>query len=456
METKDKVYALLTPELVAAPKVTSAKWSSTGNWLLIAREDQTVSKRDAETALMGTYVDKAKPLKLLLLWGAAERKAYEIATIKPDMELENAAWLPGTDRLFVLVSRDIKLEKYLTTPDGKVTTQSPGGVESFKQELLVSTGGSQLEPIYKIDVKQGELGALVLEVSPSKPFAMLRVVHAPPAKGDAKPKMEEALYLIGRDGSAKAVKTPEPRQYPRWDIDGNPVVQTAVRVAPGQPAILRFYAVNTQTGATTLLAKEPAIDKTPVTANDTLRLNHEEIASRHGTQSVEVKNAWLSSWEEKETSAFIAGGLEDVVPSPVMNEVAYQQSGALFVRALIEVPRKAYDAAKLAARKGQLLMQAKQVGLAAIMYAADNDDILPSKNVNEILLPYLKDAGLLSNFVWTFGGGNANDVKAPAATPLGYVPGPGGLFAVVFVDGHAKWMTERSYQELVNQLAKGG
>jgi hypothetical protein len=100
----------------------------------------------------------------------------------------------------------------------------------------------------------------------------------------------------------------------------------------------------------------------------------------------------------------------------------------------IEVIKKAREAAERAVT----LSNAKQVGLAIIMYAADNDDIVPANLSSDQIMPYLMNADLLNGFVMTWSGGNIGEIKNPAETELGYVTGPGGS-AIIYADGHVKW-----------------
>ena len=51
----------------------------------------------------------------------------------------------------------------------------------------------------------------------------------------------------------------------------------------------------------------------------------------------------------------------------------------------------------------------------------------------------MKNRDLMNDFNYTFKGGDLANVEDPANTELGFVVGPGGR-AVVYVDGHAKWV----------------
>jgi hypothetical protein len=86
-----------------------------------------------------------------------------------------------------------------------------------------------------------------------------------------------------------------------------------------------------------------------------------------------------------------------------------------------------------------VLSNAKQLGLAALMYAQDYDEVLPTGDgINGKLAPYLKNESLFDGFTYTFGGGSLSGIDKPAETELGFVTGPGGR-AIIFIDGHVKW-----------------
>jgi hypothetical protein len=120
--------------------------------------------------------------------------------------------------------------------------------------------------------------------------------------------------------------------------------------------------------------------------------------------------------------------------------VIYQDAGSLLLREIKAVD--AVQANKLAMQvvRSKLVHQVKQVGLGFIMYASDCDDVFPTTEGWETKLkPYMKDDQLMNGFTYSFAGGNAASVADPANTELGFVVGPGGR-AVVYVDGHAKWV----------------
>ncbi len=120
--------------------------------------------------------------------------------------------------------------------------------------------------------------------------------------------------------------------------------------------------------------------------------------------------------------------------------VVYQDAGSLLFRVVQPVDPTTAKKLGLDIVKKKLLSKAKQVGTGFMIYGADNDDVLPgAEGWENKLMPYMKNRDLLNDFNYTFKGGDMNGVEDPAGTELGFVVGPGGR-AVVYIDGHAKWI----------------
>ncbi len=135
-------------------------------------------------------------------------------------------------------------------------------------------------------------------------------------------------------------------------------------------------------------------------------------------------------------------GLSNCSPifSPDESYVVYQDSGALLLREIKPVDSDLVRKMVLDAQKARAISNAKQAALAMIMYASDNDDVLPgAEGWDAKVGPYARNKDLLKDFNYTFKGGNVADIESPATTELGFVLGPGGR-AVAYTDGHVKWI----------------
>jgi hypothetical protein len=157
-----------------------------------------------------------------------------------------------------------------------------------------------------------------------------------------------------------------------------------------------------------------------------------------------LKPLFLASDIETEPRALVVGDFNEADLAPDGSAVAYITQGLAVVRPITTADRSAYEQALKAEEKTRLLSQAKQVAVAILIHSADNDDNLISNKVDVAheLEPYVRNKSLLEGLVYTFSGGSASDIGAPAETELGYVPGAGGR-AVIYADGHVVWKDDK-------------
>lgn len=136
-------------------------------------------------------------------------------------------------------------------------------------------------------------------------------------------------------------------------------------------------------------------------------------------------------------------GLAEGVLAPRARAVAYAVEGAVFIRRLAVLDRATFEKLAEEAGRREAINTAKQAALAALMYGADYDDVMPGadQNITEILMPYMKDRDVLDQFVYLFQGGDLTKVEKPAETVLGYVRYKGGR-AVAYLDGHVVWIPD--------------
>jgi len=152
-----------------------------------------------------------------------------------------------------------------------------------------------------------------------------------------------------------------------------------------------------------------------------------------------------SGGDQKPTGAGeVRGGMQNTQVSADGSKVVFESNMCLFISDILSVDAKVLKQAQEAAERTRLLSNVKQIGLAVLIYGADNHDNLPGRDgFTNTLMPYAKNAAIFSGFVYSYSGpGNMGDIKEPASTELGYVTGPGGR-AVVYADGHAKWIPDK-------------
>jgi prepilin-type processing-associated H-X9-DG protein len=128
--------------------------------------------------------------------------------------------------------------------------------------------------------------------------------------------------------------------------------------------------------------------------------------------------------------------------SPKDNFVAYTVDYSLRIRPIAKVPPEVAKLIKDAMAKRETMQNAKQMGLAILMYSGDCDDLTPPKDgLSDIIQPYLRMN--IPGFVYTLEGGkNLGEIANPAETEMGYINGPGGR-AIVYVDGHVSWKPDK-------------
>ena len=112
------------------------------------------------------------------------------------------------------------------------------------------------------------------------------------------------------------------------------------------------------------------------------------------------------------------------------------------MRPILAIDREAYEEALNADARNNAMQQAKQVGIAVLIYATENEDVLPGPaTFAEDVKRYLRNERLLENFVYTFVGGPATELQNPAATELGFIAVAGGR-VVVYADSTVKFVPQ--------------
>jgi hypothetical protein len=121
--------------------------------------------------------------------------------------------------------------------------------------------------------------------------------------------------------------------------------------------------------------------------------------------------------------------------------VAYLDAGALLIRDIKPIDSAVARKVLADAAKAKAISDSKQAALGLIVYASDNDGVLPgAEGWEHKVEPYFKNVDLLKNFNYTFRGGTMESISNPAETELGFTIGPGGR-AVAYCDGQVKWVS---------------
>jgi prepilin-type processing-associated H-X9-DG protein len=215
-----------------------------------------------------------------------------------------------------------------------------------------------------------------------------------------------------------------------------------------------YPAFSPATGALTAVSERPSVYRTsdpttPFTVSTT------EMKTATGPRGSSPESApWSPTFhplwlEQKGDPLFrrlsLAADADAFLVSPRNDAVAYQNAEGAFVVPLVAVPTAKLKQAREQAQISELLNDGKQIALAAIMAAQDNDGELPGagSDMKAVLGPYLRNGevfdGMGGGFQYTFGGGPMSAIEDPSGEHLGYFDGPGGR-AVVFADGHVTWV----------------
>jgi len=226
-----------------------------------------------------------------------------------------------------------------------------------------------------------------------------------------------------------------------WSGDGKDLVVELTKIdSEGKGnAVLVFF--NPQTGEIRE-STDPIAPRTE-TPRHRLTLVRTRTELQRGDAADTASSWWLESTEpSKRTTAIVAQDAQGAVLSEDGSLIVYRSNGALFVRQVTQVSLDAYWKAWEAHERTKIISRAKQIGLAAIMYAGDHDDELPPNlDPARDLMLYLKDPALLEGFVWVFKGGKTTEIENVTEEVMGYIPAPGGR-VVVYMDTHVKWIPD--------------
>lgn len=346
--------------------------------------------------------------------------------------------------------------KSISKPEDIQTGKENGIVEWFAYERrtklsrklnvpagtsYVSIIGDDQNAVYALDASNSSVGFVSLFTGQSKPVNLggARISY------DGQFAFAPFLMAVEKNNDAKII-------YPNGKVEVF-IPPSGVKVyAPlkADQYTISFYCKNSnqQTGLLTVNKGNGKITYANLTREEhTELLGQDPEASQFAIR--ELKDAsyiWIRQSTDKDrTSSLIpplaklAEGDTRVELSRTQDFVIYKDAGALLLREI--KPMDVKLAIKLGEEnlKKELLNRAKQIGTAFIIFASDNDEIMPGlEGWEPKLKSYVKNEEILKGFNYTFRGGNAN-VDNANTTEMGFIPGPGGR-VVVYMDSSAKWI----------------
>lgn len=400
---------------VATDGVRSAEWSADGRALLLVRKSVTVTQRSIANAAAG----KAMALPV----GEVSLMVYALGYERPRTvwraplgqgDVGPTGWLPGGATALAVVRND-----------------SPGGPR-FRLLLIdgaTASARTLLEP------ETHEDPALV--VSPARPYALVMAMATAPIGGNASNQALSERYWIvsGVQRFCKALDLPDGAFFNDWSADGaTATFVSSYRNADGVRT-KRWLAVDAATGRVSSPTSTQPARQRQVETPALLRVDADKGTVQAGGVTRAVHSLWLvtSAPSTRARLLLCADGVSGSV-SPDQRYVAYLSQGTAFVARLVHADAGLLEAAENQALRTTGLSNAKQVGLAILMYAQDYNGVLPGPgDLSQSLVPYLHTAEPLAGFVYTYGGGSISDLNGQ--TVIGYMPVPGGR-AVLYGDGH--------------------
>jgi hypothetical protein len=426
--TDTQAIGMLPPVVVSQGTVQSATWSGDGKYLLVMSLDAKLTPSLMSQMILTGGKGAPPPMDQVLSLFSVEKQS---STVIWKGKAENggfneANWLPGGKAAVVSFA--------------SITRDEQGNPVGGKQTLLLlSPSTGKMTQIY--EASDNEYVDVATEPDVKGAVLILRKYPANPEEG----KISSRYVWISTDGKlGNGINAADRKAYGQvvWPTPNKPMLVYGERGADGK-AVQKWCDMDFATGQLRD-AQAPKIEP-PKEKSGEFELIQGGSQAQGKDKVVNLKAAWLvAKAKSQRQSALVAAEVDSMSLSPALNAVFYSTKGVPMVRPLMTMPKELAMKAIEAAERAVLMSDCKQVGTAFMIYAADYDDNLPSSSSDwmESLYPYTKNRSLMDGFIYTFGGGNMNDIKDPASTQLGYKEGAGGR-AIVYADGHVKWVPNK-------------
>lgn len=410
-----EAIVIQSPQVVADAYVTSAAWSPDGRHIVAYRTD--MSGVHAERIPQDT-----PPLieMSVVLWNSTLKHALTLwkHTGLPQ-NIKQIAWLP-TSQVGVIRTQWMEISVQPDADGAQKTT-----VTSHAALLFID---SSREQVHEVTVPTDAQ----FEVSPTKPQILLESGK------------EGIVHIMDKSGGmGPAIAIPKKEYAVSWLPDGTALYQSWSEKAAGAVKGTAKYArIDLDSGAVTMLDKapEPIAAEKPLPPQGyagPLHVKQTVQMLKEGGAIQRTHPLWLESdiKSEQKQALLCADGTNGLI-SPRGDAALYLSQGIAWVTPLNHTSREAFTQALRAVA----ISNAKQAGLALIMYSLDYDEILPaaSDRLGDMILPYLKNSDIADGLNYTYGGGPLAGIQNPSATVLGTYPGPGGA-AIIYADGHVVW-----------------
>lgn len=413
---KDAVV-VMPPTVVTKGKPESGTWSRDGKWLFLESTETKIDAKSLASHIIGDRSGSQEASETVLsIFGVDKRNQLLLSRFpSKQASLDQVEWLPGN-----------RMVAFLMT---EVTAKSQEEEDSSQVLYVASTGNGQATQLLRVP----ETAHIEIHTHPLARGAVVAITEE--SKDGKSTTRASWLGSDGKLGAPIQMKDGFFGFY--WDAKGvGPYVAQREVNRETRKVKVDYFLLNFQTGAVTP-TDEPAWES-PEGAQPGFTVKYGASISELSLARVQRRSLWLESTTESDHKfALITPEANEYEMSPNSDAIYYESQGIGMVRMLPRVSKE--DASK--ALQALVMRDAKQVGLALLMYSGDYDDEMPINNGDwmDNVLPYIKDRGVMDGFTYTYSGGSLTEVKDPANTEMGYKEGPGGR-AVVYADGHVKWI----------------
>jgi hypothetical protein len=418
--TGNEAFVALPPEVIAGPQIGEITPSPEGDYILIQRV--VVPPVRSINVLIEPKSAPPRGEFQLLLWSASSRRTLTV-------------WRAAVDESqtpFILSVRWLTKSRFALVSVG-----------------IAPPGASPDEMTYRLVRIDALSGAVKTLATATGGDALLIAPNAPVA---ALVSSENGtVRLMGSDGTfGRTVAIAEPKvNWVGWMPDGK--VLFGVRRDPvkdGQKRTTRRFLLDPVSGAVTEKPDaKPPTDETPdLAATLPFRVKAVTSTLADGETRATVYPLWLEGVAKDATGKVLVAP-DGEQPLPLPGAVVYQRRGVLYAMPLLHMNKAQFLALRQAALKRQTMSNAKQIGLALLMYCQDYDENFPppGEGVRDVILPYIKNADAFNNpgtgqlgLELVYQQMGLAGYQTPATTVLGYLNGPNGR-AAIYVDGHVKW-----------------
>lgn len=413
--TDKDVYFVGPPNSLLGTMVATAKWSPTGRHLLAQQGSLPRSAEALRDLLFPTAPVKVSiSVRVMDAHTGEERSVYQYSS--GDQFVSNMAWSPDGAMAFLVVNS--------ASAGGRNVQILRVQAESGETSPFAPWGNKKL---WRADFHESPDGrATILVAQFSSEMSDIDSTHA---------------YTVSSQGLQEIQIPKSDVGIPElvWQSDGQPVMRTWVH-ALQEGTVRQVWSLLSRRGEAPVEVSEPKVSS--VEPQIFAHLAQDSVGTDEQEDTRSIQAGWLKA-QSAEKEVLVAANASWVALSPSVEHVAYIAEGALFVRPILRMDLAVYQKLQSEEARALAMNNAKQVGIAAMIFATDNEDRIPSaRDFMDLLAPYLKDPEAMKNFVWTHPGGDISQMDNPAAVELGYIALPGGR-CVLYGDGHIKWMPEK-------------